>query len=34
MSNGVRTNVPPFVGTGEKLVILTADGSYVKRADK
>jgi len=34
MSNGVRTNVPPFVGTGERLVILTADGSYVKRADK
>ena len=34
LSNGVRTNVPPFVGTGEKLVILTEDGSYVRRADK
>ena len=34
LSNGVRTNVPPFVGTGERLVILTEDGSYVKRADK
>jgi len=34
LSNGVRTNVPPFVGIGEKLVILTEDGSYVKRADK
>jgi len=33
LSNGVRTNVPPFVGTGEKLIILTEDGSYVKRAD-
>ena len=34
LTNGVRTNVPPFIGVGEKLVILTADGSYVKRADK
>lgn len=33
LSNGVRTNVPPFVGTGERLVINTEDGSYVKRAD-
>jgi len=34
LSNGARTNVPPFVGVGEKLVINTADGSYVRRADK
>jgi len=33
LSNGVRTNVPPFVGVGERLVINTEDGSYVKRAD-
>ena len=33
LENGVRTNVPPFVGVGERLVILTSDGSYVKRAD-
>ena len=33
MENGIRTNVPPFVGVGEKLVINTEDGSYVKRAD-
>jgi len=33
LENGVRTNVPPFVGVGEKLVINTEDGSYVKRAD-
>ncbi|MEQ9638380.1 MAG: elongation factor P [Alphaproteobacteria bacterium] len=33
LENGVRTNVPPFIGIGEKLVIATADGSYVKRAD-
>ncbi len=33
LSNGVRTAVPPFVGTGEKVVIATEDGSYVRRAD-
>jgi elongation factor P len=33
LTNGVRTAVPPFVGVGEKLVINTEDGSYVKRAD-
>ena len=34
LSNGARTTVPPFVGVGEKLVINTTDGSYVRRADK
>jgi elongation factor P len=24
--------VPPFVGTGTKIVVMTADGSYVERA--
>ena len=33
MTGGIRTSVPPFVGVGEKLVINTEDGSYVKRAD-
>lgn len=33
LTNGVRTSVPPFVGTGERLVINTEDGSYVTRAD-
>jgi elongation factor P len=32
LSNGVRTMVPPFVGTGTRIVVLTADGSYVERA--
>ncbi|MGZ3350131.1 MAG: elongation factor P, partial [Xanthobacteraceae bacterium] len=27
LSNGVRTMVPPFVGTGTKIVVMTADGS-------
>jgi len=33
LSNGVRTMVPPFVNAGEKIIVNTADGSYVKRAD-
>ncbi len=33
LNNGARTNVPPFVNVGERLVINTNDGSYVKRAD-
>ena len=33
LENGVRTTVPPFINTGERLIINTEDGSYVKRAD-
>jgi elongation factor P len=32
LSNGVRTMVPPFVATGTKIVVMTADGSYVERS--
>ncbi len=32
LSNGVRTMVPAFVGTGTKIVVMTVDGSYVERA--
>lgn len=32
LSNGVRTMVPPHIGTGTRVVIMTADGSYVERA--
>ena len=32
LSNGVRTMVPPFVTIGTKIVVMTADGSYVERA--
>src|SRR5262249_43259816 len=32
LSNGVRTMVPPFVGIGTKIVVMTADGTYVERA--
>lgn len=32
LSNGVKTMVPPFIETGEKIVVKTEDGSYVERA--
>lgn len=31
--NGVRITVPPFVGIGEKVVVQTSDGAYLRRAD-
>ena len=30
--NGVRVMVPPFVGTGERIVVQTADTTYLRRA--
>ena len=32
LANGVRTNVPPHVGPGTRVVVMTEDGSYVERA--
>ncbi len=32
LSNGLRTSVPPHIATGTRVVIMTADGSYVERA--
>ena len=32
LSNGVKTSVPPFVETGERIVVRTEDASYVERA--
>ena len=32
LSNGVRTMVPPFIATGEKIVVRTEDASYIERA--
>ena len=34
LENNVRSSVPPFIGVGDKIVVATEDGSYVKRADK
>ncbi|MBN8902556.1 MAG: elongation factor P [Rhodospirillales bacterium 69-11] len=32
LSNGVKTNVPPFIEAGERIVVRTEDGSYVERS--
>ncbi len=32
LSNGVRVLVPPFVEAGTRVVVNTADGSYIERA--
>ena len=32
LENGVKTSVPPFVESGTRIVVKTADGSYVERA--
>ena len=32
LDNGLRTTVPPHIETGTRVVISTADGSYVERA--
>jgi elongation factor P len=32
LSNGVRSMVPPHIGPGTRIVVLTEDGSYVERA--
>jgi elongation factor P len=32
MDNGMRVMIPPFVTTGEKIVVATADTTYVERA--
>jgi len=32
LENGLRTQVPPFIGAGTRIVVNTEDGSYVERA--
>lgn len=32
LDNGLRCMVPPFVGVGEKIIVATAEGTYVSRA--
>ena len=33
LENGVRVMVPPFIGAGERIVVDTAEITYVRRAD-
>jgi elongation factor P len=33
LENGMRILVPPFIATGERIIVATEDGSYVRRDD-
>ncbi|MEY4708526.1 MAG: elongation factor [Pseudomonadota bacterium] len=33
LENGLNIQVPPFIAAGEKIIVSTEDGSYVRRAD-
>jgi len=33
LENGVKLLVPPFVNAGEKIIVATEDGTYVRRAE-
>jgi elongation factor P len=33
LENGMRIQVPPFVAAGEKIIVATEDGSYIRRAE-
>lgn len=33
LENGLRTQVPPFIEAGTRIIVSTDDGSYVKRAE-
>jgi elongation factor P len=32
LSNGLRVMIPPYIGVGTRVVVLTEDGSYQERA--
>ncbi len=34
LENGMKIQVPPFIEAGEKIVVATEDGSYLRRAEK
>ena len=33
LENGLKVQVPPFIGAGERIIVATEDGSYVRRAE-
>ena len=33
LENGLRVLVPPFIGSGERIVVDTTELTYVRRAD-
>ncbi|HET7086891.1 MAG TPA: elongation factor P [Rhizomicrobium sp.] len=33
LENGMKIQVPPFISAGEKVIVATEDGSYIRRAE-
>jgi elongation factor P len=33
LENGLKIQVPPFIDAGERIVVATEDGTYVRRAE-
>ena len=33
LENGLKLQVPPFIGAGERIIVATEDGTYVRRAE-
>ena len=33
LENGLKIQVPPFIAAGERIIVATEDGTYVRRAD-
>ena len=33
LENGFKVQVPPFIAAGERIIVATEDGTYVRRAD-
>ena len=33
LENGLKIQVPPFISAGEKIIVATEDGAYVRRAE-
>jgi elongation factor P len=33
LENGLKIQVPPFIDAGERIVVATEDGTYIRRAD-
>ena len=33
LENGMKIQVPPFISAGERIIVTTEDGAYVRRAD-
>jgi elongation factor P len=33
LENGLKLQVPPFISAGERIIVATEDGTYIRRAE-